>query len=89
MHARVKSLINQAINLCGCKRDGYQRTGCYNLDCPGFVQVNHRFVIGSPIKPFSSYKAKQYEIGITIYKVIYMHMHVYFMSIFAIIKFIF
>ncbi|XP_059446622.1 protein neprosin-like [Corylus avellana] len=49
-------------------RDGYQRTGCYNLDCPGFVQVNRRFAIGSPIKPVSSYNSKQYEIGITIYK---------------------
>ncbi|KAF2607555.1 hypothetical protein F2Q68_00043192 [Brassica cretica] len=28
--------------------DGY-RSGCYNLDCPGFVPVNQAYVLGEPI----------------------------------------
>ncbi|KAK7846024.1 hypothetical protein CFP56_008470 [Quercus suber] len=48
--------------------DGYKRTGCYNLHCPGFVQVNHKYALGSLIKPLSSYSARQFDIWITIYK---------------------
>ncbi|KAL0010227.1 hypothetical protein SO802_005335, partial [Lithocarpus litseifolius] len=48
--------------------DGYKRTGCYNLQCPGFVQVNHKYALDSLIKPLSSYAAKQFDIGITVYK---------------------
>ncbi|XP_050289731.1 uncharacterized protein LOC126727867 [Quercus robur] len=48
--------------------DGYKSKGCYNLECPGFVQINHKFALGSPIKPVSRYSAQQFEIGITIYK---------------------
>nr|XP_023928385.1 uncharacterized protein LOC112039718 [Quercus suber] len=48
--------------------DGYQSTGCFNLECPGFVQVNKNFSLDSPIEPVSSYSAQQFDIGITIYK---------------------
>ncbi|KAM4111027.1 hypothetical protein ACJW30_05G036700 [Castanea mollissima] len=48
--------------------DGYKRKGCYNLQCPGFVQVNQKFAFGSPIEPISRYSAKQFEMGITMYK---------------------
>ncbi|CAI9103281.1 OLC1v1001739C3 [Oldenlandia corymbosa var. corymbosa] len=30
-------------------RDGYQRTGCYNLRCSGFVQITNRMVIGGAV----------------------------------------
>ncbi|KDP43847.1 hypothetical protein JCGZ_20857 [Jatropha curcas] len=51
-------------------RDNYQHTGCYNLECPGFVQTSHRFGVGSAMKPVSVYgdKGKQYEIDIDIHK---------------------
>nr|XP_023898515.1 uncharacterized protein LOC112010406 [Quercus suber] len=48
--------------------DGYQSTGCHNLECPGFVQTNKKVALGSPIGDISSYNAKQTNIGITIYK---------------------
>nr|XP_011463714.1 PREDICTED: uncharacterized protein LOC105351387 [Fragaria vesca subsp. vesca] len=47
---------------------GY-KDGCYNLQCPGFVQVNRKFALGLPIKPVSTYNGKQVEIFISIYKV--------------------
>ncbi|KAH9713150.1 NEP-interacting protein 1 [Citrus sinensis] len=33
--------------------DGYQSTGCYNLDCPGFVQTNKNIALGGSIEPVS------------------------------------
>ncbi|XP_030968362.1 uncharacterized protein LOC115988877 [Quercus lobata] len=48
--------------------DGYQSTGCHNLECPGFVQTNKQVALGSPIGGVSSYNSKQTNIGITIYK---------------------
>nr|XP_023872927.1 uncharacterized protein LOC111985507 [Quercus suber] len=48
--------------------DGYHETGCYNLECSGFVQTNNEFAIGSSIEAVSSYDSNQYDIGITIYK---------------------
>ncbi|RVW34742.1 hypothetical protein CK203_111353 [Vitis vinifera] len=42
--------------------------GCYDLDCPGFVQTCSDFIIGSPIKPVSEYGTNQFYITITIYK---------------------
>ncbi|XP_023640515.1 uncharacterized protein LOC17888527 [Capsella rubella] len=47
--------------------DGY-KTGCYNLDCPGFVPVNRAVVVGSIIKPVSTLRGKQYHITTTIWK---------------------
>jgi Neprosin len=31
--------------------DGYNKTGCYNLDCGAFVQVNHSVAIGGSLDP--------------------------------------
>jgi hypothetical protein len=52
------------------KADGYQATGCYNIDCPGFVQVNHKIALGSIFHHISSYDGSQYSVGINIYQVI-------------------
>ncbi|KVI06290.1 protein of unknown function DUF239 [Cynara cardunculus var. scolymus] len=48
--------------------DAYQATGCYNLLCSGFVQTNNRIAIGAAVSPRSSYKGKQFDIGIMIWK---------------------
>ncbi|KAF8031564.1 hypothetical protein BT93_D0703 [Corymbia citriodora subsp. variegata] len=48
--------------------DGYQNTGCYNLQCPGFMQTNKRFALGTQLSPVSTYGGKQYEISINITK---------------------
>ncbi|MFS7892313.1 putative neprosin [Helianthus anomalus] len=47
--------------------DGYQ-SGCYNLECPGFIQINPNVCLGASIKPISTYNGKQYEIGLLIWK---------------------
>ncbi|XVF86753.1 hypothetical protein PTKIN_Ptkin18bG0067900 [Pterospermum kingtungense] len=48
--------------------DGYQRTGCYNLECPGFVQTCKEIGLGGNIKPVSTYGGTQFEINIIIFK---------------------
>ncbi|CAN6373632.1 unnamed protein product [Urochloa humidicola] len=49
-------------------RDAYRTTGCYNLQCSGFVQTNNKFGIGASFSPVSSYGGKQYEITILVWK---------------------
>ncbi|KAL4281968.1 hypothetical protein GQ457_03G041270 [Hibiscus cannabinus] len=48
--------------------DGYQKTGCYNLECPGFVQTNNKLSLGGKIEPISQYGGDQFELRIYIYK---------------------
>ncbi|KAL6960089.1 hypothetical protein U1Q18_049393 [Sarracenia purpurea var. burkii] len=52
----------------GWMRDNYQNTGCYNLECPGFVQTSRKVAIGSPLKPVSTYKRKTFDISVVVYK---------------------
>ncbi|GMI82114.1 hypothetical protein like AT1G55360 [Hibiscus trionum] len=49
-------------------RDGYQGTGCYNLQCPGFVQISKKIGLGGKLEPVSTYAGDQFEISIYIYK---------------------
>ncbi|KAI3743007.1 hypothetical protein L1987_60708 [Smallanthus sonchifolius] len=48
--------------------DAYQATGCYNLLCSGFIQVNNEIAIGGSISPISHYDGSQYDITILIWK---------------------
>ncbi|KAK6795137.1 hypothetical protein RDI58_008590 [Solanum bulbocastanum] len=48
--------------------DAYQATGCYNLLCSGFVQINNRIAMGAAISPRSSVNGRQFDIGIMIWK---------------------
>ncbi|KAL6493523.1 hypothetical protein OROGR_032302 [Orobanche gracilis] len=48
--------------------DAYQATGCYNLLCSGFVQINNKIAIGATISPRSTYNGRQFDICITIWK---------------------
>uniref|UniRef100_A0A0D3A5J0 Neprosin PEP catalytic domain-containing protein n=2 Tax=Brassica oleracea var. oleracea TaxID=109376 RepID=A0A0D3A5J0_BRAOL len=48
--------------------DGFIKTGCYNILCPGFVQVSARIPFGILFGPVSVYDGPQYEVGIRIYK---------------------
>ncbi|OIW17930.1 hypothetical protein TanjilG_17766 [Lupinus angustifolius] len=48
--------------------DAYQATGCYNLLCSGFIQVNSNVAMGASISPISEYSNSQYDISITIWK---------------------
>ncbi|KAG2309616.1 hypothetical protein Bca52824_029364 [Brassica carinata] len=48
--------------------DAYQGTGCYNLLCSGFVQINREIAMGGSISPLSNYGNSQYDITILIWK---------------------
>ncbi|PIA29241.1 hypothetical protein AQUCO_06100033v1, partial [Aquilegia coerulea] len=48
--------------------DAYQATGCYNLLCSGFIQTNNRIAIGAAISPISSYRGRQFDISILVWK---------------------
>ena len=46
--------------------DDYQHTGCYNLDCKGFVQTNKTIHLGGAFTHYSHKNTTQYEIVITV-----------------------
>ncbi|KAM3685984.1 hypothetical protein ACB098_11G164900 [Castanea mollissima] len=48
--------------------DGYGSTGCYNLECPGFVQVDNRIVLGASVTPYSVYGGEQRSLNFFIWK---------------------
>lgn len=48
--------------------DAYQATGCYNLLCSGFIQINHEIALGASISPISKYQNSQYDISILVWK---------------------
>ncbi|XP_004488588.1 protein neprosin-like [Cicer arietinum] len=48
--------------------DAYQATGCYNLLCSGFVQINNDIALGASIFPLSNYGSSQYDISILVWK---------------------
>ncbi|KAK8988707.1 hypothetical protein V6N11_030086 [Hibiscus sabdariffa] len=48
--------------------DGDQKTGCYDLECPGFVQISNKFGPGSILTPLSQYAGDQFEMSTYIYK---------------------
>ncbi|PON75647.1 hypothetical protein TorRG33x02_244960 [Trema orientale] len=48
--------------------DNYKITGCYNLECPGFVQVNGQHALGASVEPVSSYDGDQFDVVITVFK---------------------
>jgi hypothetical protein len=41
--------------------DDYATTGCYNLDCVGFVQINRNWALGGPWATYSTPGGAQYE----------------------------
>ncbi|XP_054811349.1 uncharacterized protein LOC129312696 [Prosopis cineraria] len=48
--------------------DSYERTGCYDLKCSGFVQVTSVVVLGGTLAPISLYDSTQYGINLLIWK---------------------
>jgi len=42
--------------------DGYRFTGCYNLDCAGFVQTSSSLHLGAGFSAYSLFDGPQYEI---------------------------
>ncbi|OAY74912.1 hypothetical protein ACMD2_26040, partial [Ananas comosus] len=52
----------------GWQSDAYQATGCYNLLCSGFIQINSEIAMGASIYPISGYGGPQYDISILVWK---------------------
>jgi hypothetical protein len=48
--------------------DNYNQTGAYNLDSPGFIQVNNSFVIGGPWNTLSSDGGTQWGFRLAWYR---------------------
>jgi len=48
--------------------DAYQSTGCYNLLCPGFVQVDKQIAMGAIVTPYSKYNGNQYALKFYVWK---------------------
>ncbi|KAE8706798.1 hypothetical protein F3Y22_tig00110388pilonHSYRG00280 [Hibiscus syriacus] len=48
--------------------DAYQATGCYNLLCSGFIQINNEIAMGASIYPISGYHSSQYDISLLVWK---------------------
>ncbi|XP_047341278.1 uncharacterized protein LOC124944971 [Impatiens glandulifera] len=51
----------------GWMRDGYKTTGCYDLNCKGFVQTNGKFSFGMPMR-VSIYGGQSMEVSINVFK---------------------
>lgn len=47
--------------------DNYNKTGCYNLTCGAFVQINGSWAIGGAISPWSTLDGTQHELEIAYY----------------------
>ncbi|KAL5824472.1 hypothetical protein ACOSQ3_020535 [Xanthoceras sorbifolium] len=48
--------------------DGYQKTGYFNIDFPGFVLIDRSFAFGGALTPVSTYNGNQLEIQFNIKK---------------------
>ncbi|KAH1214607.1 hypothetical protein GmHk_14G042300 [Glycine max] len=47
-------------------RDNYQKTGCFNMQCPGFVQTNKRIYLGTRVDITSIYGGRTIETNVSI-----------------------
>ncbi|GER28300.1 hypothetical protein STAS_04076 [Striga asiatica] len=65
---RNLEIVDYENSLGQVQKDAYQTTGCYNLLCPGFVQVDKKILIGAAISPFSTVGGSQFEVVISIFK---------------------
>ncbi|KAJ0678496.1 putative neprosin [Helianthus annuus] len=48
--------------------DGFQKSGCYNLLCSGFVQTSNEISVGAAIAEISTYSNSQFNIDLMMYK---------------------
>ncbi|CAN8274147.1 unnamed protein product [Cochlearia groenlandica] len=47
---------------------GHNNPGCYDMTCPGFVQVSKKIPPGVFVTPASIYNGDQYELNLTLYQ---------------------
>ena len=56
--------------LSSLQDDSYQNTGCYNLACSGFVQVDNQIAMGASVAPYSNYDGTQRSVKFYVWKVV-------------------
>ncbi|KAM0944723.1 putative neprosin [Dioscorea sansibarensis] len=49
--------------------DSGKTLGCFDLLCPGFVQLSSEIALGAPIEPMSTTRGPQYQIPVEVIKV--------------------
>ncbi|KAM0071087.1 putative neprosin [Helianthus debilis subsp. tardiflorus] len=49
--------------------DGFQRKGCFNLECSGFIQLSNKIALGATMSPTSIIYGSLHDITIIILKV--------------------
>ncbi|MCL7051631.1 hypothetical protein MKW94_002792 [Papaver nudicaule] len=47
--------------------DGFKKTGCYNMLCPGFMQIHHRYSFGEPLRA-GTYGGDQYGVDFSVHR---------------------
>jgi len=52
---KIIHLLNNYCNVSNIQTDNYRKTGCYNIRCPGFVQIHKNMYPGARLKNVSSY----------------------------------
>ncbi|XP_068646320.1 protein neprosin-like [Aristolochia californica] len=48
--------------------DCYKKTGCFNMFCPGFVQIDTEFPLGTELRPLSVHNGPQYKVKLDLFK---------------------
>lgn len=54
---------------CGIQADAYKDTGCYNLECAGFVQTSNSWVIGGTMGAYTTLSSDanfEYNMGVLV-----------------------
>lgn len=57
------------VMVCGIQADAYKDTGCYNLQCAGFVQTSNSWVIGGTMGAYTTLSSDanfEYNMGVLI-----------------------
>nr|XP_027193553.1 uncharacterized protein LOC101503704 [Cicer arietinum] len=52
----------------GWQADAYKTTGCYNLKCSGFVQINNKILLGGTLTKISTYNGIQFAFTALVWK---------------------
>ena len=55
--------------VCGMQADAYKDTGCYNLQCAGFVQTSNSWVIGGTMGAYTTLSSDanfEYNMGVLV-----------------------
>lgn len=65
-------------------RDGYDATGCFNMNCPGFIRANGVLVApGDVIKPISGVHEHVQNVTLKVLKVAFVSFLLFILALFS------